>query len=151
MRLWGRRAEEPLVWNPVDAVLIQMVYPGIKVISRNRQTGTITSVMDNRVSYEVPCGEGERWGVVCDTHAVNVCSDTLAGAKVSQSYPTNFCEDCRDLFYEEVVLTPAEATSDRVETMIRDGREFVGDKYPVWREAGVTRARAALRKRGIKF
>jgi hypothetical protein len=151
MRLWGRRAEKPLVWNAVDAVLIQMAYPGTKVISRNRQTGTITSVLDNHISPEVPCGEGERWGIVCDTHAVNLCDDTLAGAKVSQSYPTNFCEECRDLFVERIVLTPAEATSDRVETMIRDGREFVGDKYPLWRKMGVTRARAALRKQGLTF
>ncbi len=150
MSYFGRRAPK-LVWHPVDAVLIQMAYPGTKAISRNRETGTITSLTDNRVSYEVPCDDGERWGVTCDTHAVNICAYTLAVAQVSQSYPTNFCEDCRDLEEEGIVLSPTEATSDRVAAMIRGGREIVGDKYPIWREAGVTRARAALRKQGIKF
>jgi len=169
----GRRAPK-LVWHPVDAVLIQMAYPGTKAISRNRETGTITSITDERVAPEQSCVENYEaavrdarewygreptseevrftpWGVTCDTHAAGGCDYTLKNAKIAQSYPTNFCSECIALSEEGVVLTPEEATSGRVEAMIKEGRKVVGDKYPMWREAGVTRARAALRKQGIKF
>jgi len=151
-----------------------MTYPGTKAISRNRETGTITSITDERIAPEQDCVEHYEaavrdarewygreptpdevrftpWGVTCDTHAAGVCDYTLRQSKIAQSYPTNFCSECIALSDEGIVLTAAQATSGRVEAMIKEGRAFVGDNYPMWRNAGVTRARAALREQGIKF
>ena len=134
----------PRPWSPVDGVLYAAMYVGVKSVKRSRETGAIVGIYDETISPEVgDCGS-DRWGIVCETHATVLCDPTLAGAKASQSYPSNFCPDCQDLVECGKKLTAREAVSDRVAAMLRPVHAL--RQYETFRKVGATRTARALKR-----
>lgn len=43
----------------------------------------------------------EKFVVICETHDNFIGENTMKNARISMKYPSNFCQDCRDLLSKQ--------------------------------------------------
>lgn len=73
-------------------------------IARNRQTGTVTTVIDNRDRWY--SDDPEDWINECCEHSTLICHETRKLAEAFAAYPAEWCELCR-MIYEARSVDPA--------------------------------------------
>jgi hypothetical protein len=79
---------------------------GFSSARRNRRTGTLVVVIDDRTSRfdadsMTDYGNGPApWWTVCDDHATLVCHPTRSLAEAHAARPWEWCEACGDLIAE---------------------------------------------------
>jgi hypothetical protein len=66
---------------------------GLRSQHKNRQTGTIVSVVDGiAAGYDT---SGGRWQVICEDHGCICSFERIADAVRFAPVPAEFCEDCQ--------------------------------------------------------
>ena len=63
---------------------------------KNRSTGNMITVWDNRTSDLTDDGSDEPWYSICDEHSTLVSHETRSLATLHSVWPKGWCECCRN-------------------------------------------------------